>query len=198
LPELETLEQALPTLLEAWPAVRVNFSTLHSSDVAQQEAVLTLRVDLSHHVDAMESKICRVVTLMGDRPESVGTSSVWKAITELNQVIVPILDDQQVSQEAVRQEAVGQIQSVIKTVRDLVSSTEVLSSQLAADSPLSATLTDFGVFFSRYSSSVNSPGDLLEERFKALTDTAGRIGFGGNLVPEGVPTVQLVALKSRA
>jgi hypothetical protein len=46
LPELETLEQALPTLLEAWPAVRANFSTLHSSDVAQQEAVLTLRVDL--------------------------------------------------------------------------------------------------------------------------------------------------------
>jgi hypothetical protein len=36
----------------------------------------------------------------------------------------------------------SQIQLVIKTVRDLVSSTEVLSTQLAADSPLSATLTN--------------------------------------------------------
>jgi hypothetical protein len=63
LPELETLKHTLPTLLEAWPAVRANFSTLHSSDVAQQEAVLTLRVDLGHDVDAMESKICRLVTL---------------------------------------------------------------------------------------------------------------------------------------
>ena len=184
----------------------INFTSISTLDFERQETLKSACRQFADDLDTVESKTLKTAMLLGSRPEWAGTQSAWTAVSKLHEVVEPLVEESTLTNERLI-ELTDEAISLNAQVASIGLASEASSTALAQTGPLMLTLTFLVNFFKKYSSSLATPGDLLDASISAV---AARLvpaiipnanflgGFGNPIpVPSGPDMSEVSALKAQ-